>query len=153
MSGINIRMSHTDDYISLRKLYFDNDLEVDLTDPVPEEIVRNWKMTHGQGEKEYLAAGITLAMRQGEYIIDGIAVDPMYRKMGLGSIILKKAIEYVKELGGKRIYLVARAPEFFKKNGFVVIDRSQGPEFSECHTCPQFGSKCKPEVMRLDIVG
>lgn len=149
MSKPILRMSQTDDYEALKVLYIDNDLEVDPDMPMPEEVIKNWKITHGK--EEFLAAGITLSTRDGEYIIDGIAVDPMYRKMKIGKIILEKAISEVKKLGGKRIFLVARAPEFFKKQGFVIVPREEAPEFFECLTCPQYGVNCHPEVMRLDL--
>ncbi len=149
MSKPILRMSQTDDYEALKVLYIDNDLEVDPDMPMPEEVIKNWKITHGK--EEFLAAGITLSTRDGEYIIDGIAVDPMYRKMKIGKIILEKAISEVKKLGGKRIFLVARAPEFFKNQGFVIVPREEAPEFFECLTCPQYGVNCHPEVMRLDL--
>lgn len=146
-----LRMSQTEDYEALNKLYFENDLEVEEEFAgKPEGAVKSWKMTHGK--EEYLAGGITLSTRDGEYIIEGIAIQPMYRKMGLASVLLKKAIEEVKALGGTKLYLVARAPEFFRKNGFVTVERENAPNFVECFGCPQYGEKCHPEVMRLDII-
>ena len=53
--------------------------------------------------------------------------------------------------GGSSIFLVARAPGFFRKSGFVTIERDEAPQFFECFTCPQYGTECRPEVMRLDI--
>ncbi|MFV0518583.1 MAG: GNAT family N-acetyltransferase [Aminipila sp.] len=149
MRGIQLKMSQTDDYEALKKLYIENDLEVDPDMPMPEEVIKNWRITHGA--EEHLAAGLTLATRQGEYIIDGIAVEPEYRKMKLGKIILEKAVAEVKKLGGHRIFLVARAPEFFRKQGFVTVAKEDAPEFFECLTCPQYGIKCHPEVMKLEI--
>ena len=145
-----LRMSQTEDYAALNKLYFENDLEVEENDTKkPDAAVKSWCMTHGSDN--YMAAGITLAIRDGEYIIEGIAVQPIYRKMGLASILLNKAIEEAKSLGATKLYLVARAPGFFRKNGFVTIEREEAPGFVECFTCPQYGEKCHPEVMRLDI--
>lgn len=145
-----LKMSQTEDYKALNKLYSENDLEIDSDfAEKPEGAVKSWKLTHGEGE--YLAGGITLSTRDGEYIIEGIAIQPMYRKMGLASILLKKAVEEVKALGGTKLYLVARAPEFFRKNGFITVERENAPSFVECFECPQYGGKCHPEVMRLDI--
>ena len=96
-------------------------------------------------------AGCALAKRQGEYIIDGIAVDKVLRKTGMGRILVNKVISEVKKLGGKRIYLVARAPGFFRKLGFEAIDPSEAPNFFECKQCPQYGVSCHPEVMKLEI--
>ena len=49
------------------------------------------------------------------------------------------------------MYLVARAPEFFRKNGFVTIPREEAPNFFECLTCPQYGKTCHPEVMKIEF--
>lgn len=149
MKGIQLKMSPTDDYEALKQLYIKNELEVEPDAEMPEEVVKNWKITHGP--EEHLAAGLTLATREGEYIIDGIAVEPEYRKMKLGKIVLDKAIEEVKMRGGKKIFLVARAPEFFRKQGFVTVPKEKAPEFFECLTCPQYSVSCHPEVMRLDL--
>lgn len=149
MHGLTLKMSQTEDYEALKKLYIKNDLELDPNDPMPDGVVKNWKITHG--EEEYLAAGLTLAKYKDEYVIDGIAVEPEYRKMKIGKIILEKAVSEVKALGGRKIFLVARAPEFFRKQGFVTIDKEEAPKVFDCLTCPQFGTKCHPEVMRLDL--
>nr|WP_315021051.1 GNAT family N-acetyltransferase [uncultured Aminipila sp.] len=149
MHGLTLKMSQTEDYEALKKLYIKNELEVDPDDPMPDGVVKNWKITHG--EEEYLAAGLTLAKYKDEYVIDGIAVEPEYRKMKIGKIILEKAVSEVKALGGRKIFLVARAPEFFRKQGFVTIDKEEAPKVFDCLTCPQFGTKCHPEVMRLDL--
>lgn len=149
MSGLTLKMSETRDYEALKKLYIKNDLELNPDDDMPEGVIKNWKITHGK--EEYLAAGLTLAKYKGEYVIDGIAVEPEYRKMKIGKIILEKAISQVRNLGGKRIYLVARAPEFFRKQGFVTINSEEAPKVFDCLTCPQNGIKCFPEVMRLDL--
>lgn len=149
MHGLTLKMSQTEDYEALKKLYIKNDLELDPNDPMPDGVIKNWKITHGA--EEYLAAGLTLAKYKDEYVIDGIAVEPEYRKMKIGKIILEKAVSEVKALGGRKIFLVARAPEFFRKQGFVTIDKEEAPKVFDCLTCPQFGTKCHPEVMRLDL--
>lgn len=105
----------------------------------------------GAGGRKKLIGGFVLAKREGEFIVDGIAVDPEYRKYKIGKTLLNKGIEETLRLGGKRIYLVARAPEFFKKSGFVTIPREEAPNFFECLTCPQYGVDCHPEVMRLEL--
>jgi len=92
-----------------------------------------------------------LAKREGRYIIDGIAVDKMYRKMDVGKIMLNKIIDEVGLRNGDAVYLVARAPEFFRKNGFVTVDPATAPNFFECRQCPQYMVTCHPEVMKLEL--
>lgn len=141
------KIRETDDYESLVPFFIENDLEFSEDEPVPTDIVKCWDIR----EDGRLIGGFVLAKRQGEFIVDGIAVDPRYRAAKLGRALLDKGIEETKRLGGRRIFLVARAPGFFRKHGFVTVEREEAPNFFECLTCPQYGADCHPEVMRLDI--
>ncbi len=166
----NYVIAPTDDYERLVPFFIANDLEFpDEEDyEVPTDLVQCWKVTEGaqpeptEDSAEYksgavnpsrrrLIGGFVLAERQGEFIVDGIAVDPEYRKEKIGSALLNLGIAETKKRGGKRIFLVARAPEFFRKSGFVTVPREEAPNFFECLTCPQYGVDCHPEVMRLDL--
>ena len=104
-----------------------------------------------KASRHRLIGGFVLAERQGEFIVDGIAVDPEYREARLGKALLDLGIAETRKRGGKRIFLVARAPGFFRKSGFVTVPREEAPNFFECLTCPQYGVDCHPEVMRLDL--
>ena len=144
-----LRMAPTEDYEKLVKFFIENELEFTEEEPVPTDLIQCWEITHG--DEKFLAGALVLAKREGEFIIDGIAVDKMYRKMKIGNILLKKAIDKIKELGGNKLYLVARAPGFFRKAGFVTIPREEAPNFFECFTCSQYNVSCHPEVMLLEV--
>lgn len=151
LAGTDLILSIAGDeeYQKLMAFFEANHLEVDAEEAVPTDVVRTWKITPEGSDK--LVGAIALALRQGEYIIDGIAVDESYRKTNIGKTLLDKAIELVRERGGKRIYLVARAPGFFRKSGFGTIPRDAAPNFFECLTCPQYGVECHPEVMLMEV--
>jgi len=151
LAGTDLILSIAGDeeYQKLMAFFEANHLEVDAEEAVPTDVVRTWKITPEGSDK--LVGAIALALRQGEYIIDGIAVDESYRKTNIGKTLLDKAIELVRERGGKRIYLVARAPGFFRKSGFGTIPRDAAPNFFECQTCPQYGVECHPEVMLMEV--
>ncbi|MEI3516742.1 MAG: GNAT family N-acetyltransferase [Clostridia bacterium] len=118
----------TDDYERLVPFFVANDLEFpDEEDyEVPTDLVQCWKVTEGaqpepdEDSAEYktdhhrLIGGFVLAERQGEFIVDGIAVDPEYRKEKLGKALLDLGIAETRKRGGKRIFLVARAPDFLE---------------------------------------
>lgn len=175
---INFSIAETKDYERLVPFFIENDLEFPEEEDIqtPTDIVKCWKVTEGleppEDSPEYgleseklpengegrsnagrkkLIGGFVLAKRQGEFIVDGIAVDAEYRKYKIGKTLLNKGIEETLRLGGKRIFLVARAPEFFRKAGFVTVPKEEAPNFFECLTCPQYGVDCHPEVMRLDL--
>jgi len=145
----NVIMSETGDYETLTAFFIENELEYSEEEPVPTDLVKCWKLTRGKDGP--MVGAVELALREGQYIIDGIAVSEAYRKAKLGGILLEKAVAHVRSLGGKQLFLVARAPGFFKKQGFMTIPREEAPNFFECFTCPQYGHGCSPEVMRLDL--
>lgn len=69
-------MKETDEYERLVKFFVENELEFDGDEEVDTDIVKCYKVTHG--EEDFLVGGVVLAKREGRYIIDGIAVDKMY---------------------------------------------------------------------------
>ena len=148
----DFKISVTGDYERLVPFFIENELEFSEDEPVPTDLVKCWNIMDDEGEDgERIIGAFVLAKREGEFIVDGIAIDPKYRKYHLGKALLEKGIEETKRLGGKRIFLVARAPGFFRKQGFVTVPREDAPNFFECLTCPQHGVSCHPEVMRLDL--
>lgn len=158
MNVENIKITVTQDYEKLVALFVKNELEFSLNDEVPTDLIKLWKVQDIVPDPKacnsyvgLLIGGCVLAMREGRYIIDGIAVEAEYRKFQLGKKLLDLAISEVKALGGNELYLVARAPEFFRKQGFVTIAREDAPNFFECATCPQYNVDCFPEVMKLKL--
>lgn len=143
-----LTLTRTDEYDRLVKFFVENELEFDGDEEVDTDIVQCFKMVD---PADNLIAAAVLAKREGEYIIDGIAVDPAYRKFGLGKVLLEKLKSEVKRLGGDSIAIVARAPEFFRKNDFDRVNPDSAPNFFECKQCPQYLKNCFPEVMRLKI--
>ena len=148
---IHFVMRETEDYEKLVPFFIENELEFSDEDPVPTDLVKCWEVVAGREPDADLLAGLVLAKREGEFIIDGIAVNKMFRKFKIGKIMMDKAVQETLEQGGKRIYLVARAPEFFRKYGFETVAREDAPNFFECLTCPQYGQNCHPEVMKLEL--
>ena len=57
--------------------------------------------------------------------LDSIAIDPKYRKLGIGSQLVNYTIERFKKMGLKKVFLEVRttnkkAISFFKKLGFEI---------------------------------
>mgnify|MGYP002514586648 CR=1 FL=1 len=148
---LRFKMKETDDFKGLLPFFIENGLEYSEDEEAPEGLVQCWKVVHGDENDEHLTAGLVLSKRAGEYVIDSVGVSKLFRKFKIGKILMDKAIKTVIEKGGKRIYIVAKVPEYFKKFGFVPIKREEAPDFSECFSCEQFGNGCDPQVMRLDL--
>lgn len=158
------------DHDSLNSFYEINELEISDDEPVGTDALKSWKIIYcdedtgcggedrgeegcgGESVEEVIAGAATLAARQGEYILDGIAVDSKHRGEFLGTKLLDKVVGEIKARGGSRLFLVARAPEFFRAYGFRIVARDDAPMFFECFGCEQYNVKCFPEVMRYDIL-
>lgn len=143
---VNYKISVTDEYERLVEMFIRHDLEFSFDEPLPTDLVKCWKAEDPDGK---LISGCVLAMRGGEYIIDGIATEPEYRKEKIGGKLLQLALEEAKNRGGTQVYLVAKAPGFFRKHGFQQIEAAEVPDLFDCYSCPQFRKTCFPEVMRL----
>lgn len=136
-------------YLQLIPFFIENDLEFGEDEPVPTDLVKVWELV--RKEDDYLVGACVLAKRQGEYIIDGIAVDKDFRDIKAGKLLLDQAISEVKKRAGTSIYLVARTPEFFKRAGFQIAPKEESPTFFECLTCPQYQVSCFPEILKLEV--
>ena len=141
-------LSETEEYERLVQFFVVNELEFDGDEEVDTDIVRCYKVTD---QKDSLIGAAVLAMREGRYIIDGIAVDAAFRKENIGRELLNAVLAEVKQRGGDALYLVARAPGFFRRNGFTAIPPEDAPNFFECKYCPQYQKNCFPEVMKREI--
>ena len=136
------------DYKSLMEFFIENGLEYD-NEKAAECIVCSWQIK--EGPQDSITAGALLVKSKGEFILDGIAVSESYRKNSKGSLLLGEVIKKVRQLGGKRIYLTAKVPDFFRKAGFETISFQDGPDYFDCLSCPQYGKKCQPEAMVLEV--
>jgi amino-acid N-acetyltransferase len=145
---VNYTISITDEYERLMEMFIRYDLEFSIDEPLPTDLIQCWKAEDEDGR---LISGCFLAMRGGEYIIDGIATEPEYRKEKIGGELLKLALKEAKSRGGSRVYLVAKAPGFFRKHGFMNIESSEVPGLFDCPSCPQYLATCFPEIMKLDL--
>ncbi len=72
--------------------------------------------------------------------IRSLAVDREYQKVGIGKDLVKQCLKEAKALGLKKVFALTYHPEFFKKIGFVDIDKSSLPQkiWGDCLRCPRF---------------
>ncbi len=57
--------------------------------------------------------------------IKSLVVDDEVQSRGYGTQLLKKCLEDAKELGVPKVFALTYKPEFFKKNGFMPIEKSE----------------------------
>ncbi|MCX7739186.1 MAG: N-acetyltransferase [Hydrogenothermaceae bacterium] len=84
--------------------------------------------------------------------IKSLAVEEGYQNKKIGTKIVEACLEEAKQLGIKQVFALTYVPEFFKKLGFEVTDKSLFPQkvWTECIHCVKFND-CKeiPVSIRL----
>ncbi len=88
--------------------------------------------------------------------IKSLAVAKARQKQGIGAKLVSTCIDEARELGISTVFCLTYKPEFFKKCGFVGIERSELPRkvWGECYTCPKFPDCDEvPLVMHLEPAG
>ena len=72
--------------------------------------------------------------------IKSLAVKEEYQHLGIGRNIVQECLNEAKELGIKRVFALTYVPDFFKKIGFEITDKSNFPQkvWTECIHCVKF---------------
>jgi amino-acid N-acetyltransferase len=85
--------------------------------------------------------------------IRSLAVREDYLGQGIGAQLLEAAFEEAKTFKIKKIFTLTYKPEFFKKFGFVKIDKSNLPLkiWSDCIHCVKFPD-CDETAMIKELV-
>jgi GNAT superfamily N-acetyltransferase len=122
----------------------------------------------GRGDEDILAAwgafagarlvGALCLERQGELLTPNwLAVEEGHRRHGVAAALYAELERDARARGVDRLWVTARAPQFFLSQGFEVV--SSGPErdalLGGCTECSQYGRDCRPEALtkRLDDPG
>lgn len=72
--------------------------------------------------------------------VRSIAVSKKYQRQGIGRKLINKCLKDALNLEVKRIFALTYYPEYFKKLGFVEIDKNELPHkiWGDCMKCPKF---------------
>ena len=132
---------HEPKHEKLTDFYFQNDLEIE---PGWEETAFFSVSVQLNGKR---IGAATFSKRVGIVLLDYIAVDPAFRKSGVGRELFFYMLSQMKDV--KSIYLVARTLGFFQALG-CCLDESKPELLRECVRCPQYQNGCHPVVMRYD---
>lgn len=82
--------------------------------------------------------------------IRSLAVNEGYRRRGIGSQLVARAIEEACGLGIRRVFTLTYKPEFFEKLGFQVVDKAALPQkiWADCLKCVKFPDCDETAMMR-----
>lgn len=130
-------------YSEIIQFFIENELEFSEDQKQnTDTVIKYWEAVDG----EKLVGACLLGMREEEYVLEGIATHPNFRKKRIGERLLSEVLTHLNTLEAKKIFLCARTPGFFRTQGFSTVNRATAPQF-ECKDCNQFGIKCFPEIM------
>jgi amino-acid N-acetyltransferase len=81
--------------------------------------------------------------------IRSLAVDENYQNIGIGRKLVKHCLKDAQELGIKQVFVLTYNTNFFKKFGFVDVEKSSLPQkiWGDCLRCPRF-----PECDELAVI-
>jgi amino-acid N-acetyltransferase len=84
--------------------------------------------------------------------IRSLAVDKSHQKMGIGISLVKHCLKEARSLGLKKIFALTYHPDFFKKLGFVDVDKASLPQkiWGDCLRCPRF-PECDENAVILHL--
>ena len=140
-------MKRTMDYFKLVPLFIKSGLEIHEDDPVPEGLVTCFELV--DEETGVLIGASGLVHHKGLFIVRCVAVEETYRGYGYGRELVEAVLAEARSLNAEEAWLTAKIPNFYKKFGFEVVDRSVAPRISNCQECKQFHNGCDSEIMRI----
>lgn len=84
--------------------------------------------------------------------IRSLAVKEDARGKGIGKKLLNVCLKEAKQLGVKRVFALTYQPDFFKKHGFVDVDKAKLPQkiWGDCLRCPRF-PECDEDAVIKEI--
>ncbi|MBM3308758.1 MAG: N-acetyltransferase [Crenarchaeota archaeon] len=100
-------------------------------------------------DKKLVAGCCALHVSWGDLAeIRSLAVDPRYANKGIGSALITACIEDAKKIGVKKVFTLTNEAEFFEKQGFKRVKKSELPMkiWGECIHCKKYPN-CDEEAL------
>ncbi|HXE73535.1 MAG TPA: N-acetyltransferase [Candidatus Nitrosotenuis sp.] len=139
LAACAIRPAHPADLPAIHALVAEHARRGQLLPRTPESLRRHledWRLAVHQGR--LLGVGALHKMAPDLAEIRSLAVDPSGRGQGIGRRLVEALVELGRSRGLGRIFALTREVEFFRRCGFVVVERSLFPEkiWLDCLACP-----------------
>lgn len=149
LDGERYNLYETEDYLQFEDLFVSSGLEfyLDETEEKVGGFVKGFSLKRADGS---LIGGSALAVKEGHYVLNDLAVYKEHRGKDLGELLFKVSMEELKKMGASSIYITAKVPEFFRKYGFYYLDLEDVPDIFSCKTCSQLNKTCHPKFMKYD---
>ncbi len=84
--------------------------------------------------------------------IRSLAVRKEYQKIGIGKKLVKRCLIEAKALGIKRVFVLTYHPSFFKRIGFLDVEKSSLPQkiWGDCVRCSKF-PECDENALIINL--
>lgn len=84
--------------------------------------------------------------------VKSLAVDPALQGKGVGSDLVRAALDEARRLGIPRVFALTFRAHFFERLGFHAIDKHELPQkiWGECIRCPKFPD-CGEQAVQIDL--
>lgn len=84
--------------------------------------------------------------------VRSLAVAPEHQRKGIARRLVERCIEEAREYECSRVFTLTYVPDFFRKVGFVEIDKAELPHkvWADCVNCPKFPD-CDEIALVLDL--
>lgn len=135
----------TEDYAAMKQLALESGLE--------EGTLTHLVSSFGFYDGSDLVGCAALRKEDEIYSLECLAVKERFRYQGLGARLVMTIEKDARARGVKKLWALARAPNFFKRLGYREMRKNDegGPSISSCRNCPQFHKNCEPEVVLKDL--
>ena len=144
MGEISITPAHAEDLDGIKALLVANALPTAGVDD-------HWKtfLVARDGERMVACAGAEAY--QFAALLRSVAVDPEYRKHGIGRRLVRQLLDRLSSRGLREFYLLTTTAEgYFKKRGFKTIDRDEvHPQLLSSH---EFQGACPDSAVCMRLV-
>jgi GNAT superfamily N-acetyltransferase len=96
-----------------------------------------------------LVGALCLERQSGLDTPNWLAVDEEFRRCGVAAALYAELEREARRRGMTRLWVTARAPEFFFAQGFEPVPPSaeRGLLLGDCLVCAQYGHGCEPQAL------
>ena len=142
-ADLELRIGPLDDLAAMRRLGLACGLEDGGRDDGG--VIAAWGAFAGHR----LVGALCLERQSGLHTPNWLAVDEAFRRRGVAAALYAELEREARGRGVARLWVTARAPEFFFSQGFEPVPPSaeRGLLLGDCLACAQYGHECEPRAL------